>query len=230
MTKLSKKTLAKLAHFKLQRLNTITDVIKEMIQRANKYNIRVICDFNEAQFIVSPGMDNDTAYNLWKAETDRQKKQWSKSMRAEVYRREEEAYEKRRTAKRVKVLEMLEKNKIQILRGKSSAFKIAVHENSVDIHGPAAVNFAIAWAVAMQQAFSKGQKIADVAKQLADEVDYEKILGFQYNLAVSLLVRFWKHGEELRRWRNLNTQLGNKGEEANKTKGAVLNPALMSSK
>jgi len=49
-----------------------------------------------------------------------------------------------------------------------------------------------------------------------------------YGWAVSFLASFWKYGEELRRWHNLDTQLGDEGEQANKEKGATLNPALLS--
>lgn len=48
-----------------------------------------------------------------------------------------------------------------------------------------------------------------------------------YGMAVSILASSWEHGEELRQWHNLDSQIQNEGEEANKKKDAVLNPALM---
>jgi len=47
-----------------------------------------------------------------------------------------------------------------------------------------------------------------------------------YGASVSVLAKCWEHGEQLRRWHNLKTQLGNEGEKANE-KGGVLNPALL---
>ena len=47
-----------------------------------------------------------------------------------------------------------------------------------------------------------------------------------YGAAVSTLVAVWEHGEALRRWHNLKTQIGNEGERANAS-GGVLNPALL---
>ncbi|MDA8315367.1 MAG: hypothetical protein M0010_09365 [Actinomycetota bacterium] len=44
--------------------------------------------------------------------------------------------------------------------------------------------------------------------------------------AVSVLASCWVHGEELRRWHNLDTQIGTEGEKANAS-GGVLNPALL---
>lgn len=43
------------------------------------------------------------------------------------------------------------------------------------------------------------------------------------------LSRFWEHGEALRLWHNLDTQIKNEGEIANKT-GGVLNPAILNIK
>jgi deoxyribonuclease V len=45
--------------------------------------------------------------------------------------------------------------------------------------------------------------------------------------AMSILSQVWVHGEQLRRWHNLKTQIRNEGEKANES-GGVLNPALLS--
>jgi hypothetical protein len=52
------------------------------------------------------------------------------------------------------------------------------------------------------------------------------VTGFQYGMIVSILAKCWVHGEELRKWHNLKTQIGNEGEKANKN-GGVLNPAML---
>jgi hypothetical protein len=41
-----------------------------------------------------------------------------------------------------------------------------------------------------------------------------------------VLASCWEHGEELRRWHNLKTQIRDEGEKANES-GGVLNPALL---
>lgn len=45
-------------------------------------------------------------------------------------------------------------------------------------------------------------------------------------MAVSMLVQCWEHGKQLRRWHNLETQIGDEGEKANAL-GGVLNPAVL---
>lgn len=227
MSTLSKKDLAKLAYIDTRPGEHISKVVDEMVRRANVYNIRVTCVFNEAQFTVNPNMGADEAYGLWQAEMERQGQQWRKSMKAEVSRRQQEAREERDVIRGQNVHAMLEQDKLQVSLFKRSAFNEAVRKNSADGYSAAAINFAIAWGVAMQQALRHGKKIAEVAKELSHEVDYEGITGFQYGCAVSFLAQFWKHGKELRHWHNLDTQLGNEGEEANKKKGATLNPALL---
>jgi hypothetical protein len=47
-----------------------------------------------------------------------------------------------------------------------------------------------------------------------------------YGAGVSMLSQVWEHGEQLRTWHNLKTQLRDEGERANKS-GGVLNPALL---
>lgn len=228
MSNLSKKDLAKLASISPRLGSNISEVVKEMVRRANTYDIRVTCVFNDAQFTVSPGMSTDEALQLWQTEMERQGQQWRKSMKAEVSRREQKAREERDVVRGQNVRTMLAAEKFQVPLFKRAAFSKAVRMNSKDGYSAATVNYAIAWGVAMQQAMRKGKKIADVAKELSHEVDYEGITGFMYGCAVSFLAKFWKHGEELRKWHNLDTQLGSEGEKANKKKGATLNPALLS--
>jgi hypothetical protein len=45
--------------------------------------------------------------------------------------------------------------------------------------------------------------------------------------AVQILSEGWVHGEELRQWHNLDTQIRDEGEKANR-EGGVLNPTLLS--
>ena len=95
-----------------------------------------------------------------------------------------------------------------------------------DPYGAACVAFAERWARMMQAEMAKGAKLADIAKATSHAADEEGITGFMYGCAVGELSASWAHGEELRRWHNLGTQIGTEGERANET-GGVLNPALL---
>lgn len=88
------------------------------------------------------------------------------------------------------------------------------------------------WAEAIEEQIDAGVALADCAKAVFSTVDRDLgrwggLTGFQYGCAVSILAQVWEHGEELRRWHNLDTQIGDEGERANET-GGVLNPALLS--
>jgi len=98
--------------------------------------------------------------------------------------------------------------------------------NNRDGYGGAAVVYAARWAHLMEQRMAEGQSLADVAKQASHDADHERISGFMYGAAVSILAHAWAHGEELRRWHNLETQIDHEGEQANES-GATLNPALL---
>ena len=79
----------------------------------------------------------------------------------------------------------------------------------------------------MQLAMIEGRTLRDAAESASYEADIDGITGFMYGAAVSILSQCWKHGEELRRWHNLSTQIKDEGEKANDS-GGVLNPAVLS--
>lgn len=100
-------------------------------------------------------------------------------------------------------------------------------EKNKDPYGAACVEYAESWARLMQSEFSKGKKIADCAKETSHQLGFLGITGFMYGCAVQMLAKCWKHGEALRMWHNLDTQIKDEGEKANED-GGVLNPALLS--
>lgn len=99
--------------------------------------------------------------------------------------------------------------------------------NNQDPYGAAGFRFAARWANFMEREMAIGKKLADVAKNTSHEANDDGITGFMYGCAVSVLSQCWQHGEELRRWHNLDTQIHTEGEKANEN-GGVLNPALLS--
>jgi hypothetical protein len=104
-----------------------------------------------------------------------------------------------------------------------------VEVNSKDGYSKCCVDYAKAWAEAMEERIAAGATVGDCAKEMSHEVDRRPefgITGFMYGAAVSMLSKTWKHGQELRRWHNLDTQIGGEGAKANES-GGVLNPALL---
>ena len=87
-------------------------------------------------------------------------------------------------------------------------------------------SYAEDWADLMEVAMSEGKELEDVAEKLSHVADTDGITGFMYGASVGILSLHWEHGEQLRQWHNLDTQVGTEGEKANKD-GGVLNPALI---
>jgi hypothetical protein len=98
--------------------------------------------------------------------------------------------------------------------------------NNQDPYGNACYQYASEWATRMEQAIANGGKIAEIAKPTSHDADDEGITGFMYGCAVNILAKVWIHGEALRLWHNLDTQIGTEGERANES-GGILNPALI---
>lgn len=107
----------------------------------------------------------------------------------------------------------------------------AAWQHQVDInddpYGSGVIRYAERWADAMETAMGAGESLEDCAKRTSHEADTEGITGFMYGCAVQILAHVWGHGEALRRWHNIDTQIRDEGERANEA-GGVLNPALLS--
>lgn len=115
------------------------------------------------------------------------------------------------------------------MRLKDSAAWQSWVDSNRDPYGKCCVDYAKAWAEEMERLMDVGFKLEDIAKKASHDVDQRPefgIAGFMYGAAVSMLAQAWEHGEELRRWHNLDTQIGTEGERANDS-GGTLNPALL---
>lgn len=97
---------------------------------------------------------------------------------------------------------------------------------NTDPYGRCTVDYANSWAVLMEAEMAAGKTLEQMADTTSHQADTEGITGFMYGCAVGILAGVWIHGEQLRRWHNLDTQLGHEGERANES-GGVLNPALL---
>jgi hypothetical protein len=114
----------------------------------------------------------------------------------------------------------------RVKAGQESAYADWKAKND-DPYGGAAFEFLEQWAVLMEAEIASGEKleaVADACSKKADEAF--GITGFMYGCAVSVLSQCWEHGETLRRWHNLKTQIGDEGERANRD-GGTLNPATL---
>lgn len=76
-------------------------------------------------------------------------------------------------------------------------------DNNKDPYGARVVKYAEDWARLMQVRLANGETIQDCAEETSRIADDDGITGFMYGAAVSILAGVWKHGDELRRWHNL---------------------------
>jgi len=97
---------------------------------------------------------------------------------------------------------------------------------NTDPYGGRVMSYAEDWANFMEREIAKGQTLEQCADRTSREADTDGITGFMYGAAVATLAAVWEHGDALRRWHNLKTQIGNEGEKANES-GGTLNPALL---
>ena len=114
---------------------------------------------------------------------------------------------------------------MQIQSGRQTAYDEWKAKNT-DSYGAACFRYAEAWAALMEKRLELGERLEDFAEATSHEADTEGITGFMYGVAVSILSECWEHGERLRRWHNIDTQVDIEGEKANED-GSILNPAIL---
>ena len=66
----------------------------------------------------------------------------------------------------------------------------------------AVLKFAETWALLMQAEMTNGALLEDIANDTSDKADIEGITGYMYGVAISILCKVWKYGDELRKWHN----------------------------
>lgn len=132
-------------------------------------------------------------------------------------------YERNRAEKRARFEAEVEGVALDL--SDAEAWASWVEANS-DGYGSGVMRYAEAWARLMQARMAAGNELEAVAKQASHDADVEGITGFMYGCAVSMLAQAWAHGERLRRWHNLDAQIGDEGARANEN-GGTLNPALL---
>lgn len=222
----------------------IIDSIKEMIRLAKKGNFTAKQELNGVTVLVNGDSNADLIFRDQQraqsgyikgdvgpypaAKLTAEDKANDTRVEAENERERQKRqaeYDKKARAHREKVEAKLA-NALAIELADEAGWKKSKQVNS-DGYGGAVMTYSERWARLMQVEMSNGKKLADVADATSQEADLEGITGFMYGCAVSQLASCWKHGDELRRWHNLKTQLGNEGEKANES-GGVLNPALLS--
>jgi hypothetical protein len=115
---------------------------------------------------------------------------------------------------------------MKIKEGQEQIYADWKAKNQNDAYSARIFSYAETWADLMELHIGEGKKLEDIADKQSHEADTDGITGFMYGAAVSILSQCWLHGEQLRIWHNLKTQIGTEGEEANEN-GGVLNPAIL---
>lgn len=205
---------------------TVSDAAEALVALAKEKGRAVTADFNEVVLTATPTTDAasilghyDAETNKRRAEHEREHQAWLRTpagQAAQRKEREREDYLEAETAAGLPAFDVAD----------DVAWRKCVDANS-DGYGACCVRYAARWANYMEKAMVAGATVIDCAKPCSRTADLEGITGFMYGAAVSMLAQCWRHGEELRRWHNLDTQIRDEGEKANE-QGGTLNPALLS--
>ena len=200
----------------------VSETAKRMVALAKKTKGPVTVKFNDIALTAKPGDNPEVIVQYYQTESNRRHEEYVKSPEHKKRQREaQEAQQRQDLMLKGALAAAPEKMTLRDEKG----WKKAVATNT-DGYGGGVISFAERWARLMEGRMANG----DTLEACADEVSSlanNGITGFMYGCAVSILSQVWVHGEQLRRWHNLKTQIGHEGEKANAS-GGVLNPALLS--
>lgn len=186
----------------------VSDVAEKMVALARESDDEVTADFNGITLTARADSCATTIAADYSAECSRRHEAYVNS--DEYKRRQREAEEKQRQQDLL-LQGALSVAPEHLTLKDAEGWRKAVESNT-DGYGSAVIRYAERWARLMESRLMGGESIASSAEQMSHLADNEGITGFMYGCAVSILSSVWIHGEELRRWHNLATQLGHEGE------------------
>lgn len=201
----------------------ISEACKEAVAMAINENCNVTFNFNVIELTATPSSSPAALAQFYSDECSRRREAYIAS--PEYKARQEESTRKESETKVAREAALVGVPKKMTLRD-AEGWKKACDANK-DGYGSAVMTYAERWACMMEARMAKGERIADIADECSNLADQEGITGFMYGCAVSTLAAVWVHGEALRLWHNLKTQLRDEGKRANDS-GGVLNPAILS--
>lgn len=201
----------------------ISTMIAEMVDVAKFTNQEVNGEFNGVVVTANPKSLPEALAAWWMDEMNRRSEEYHNSDEYKQQQREAEEAQRRKELMLEYALQSAPE-KMTLLD--EEGYKKLI-ETKTDGWGSAVMCYAELWARLMEGRIANGATIEGCADETSHLADNEGITGFMYGHAVSVLSHVWIHGEQLRRWHNLSTQIGNEGEKANET-GGVLNPSLLS--
>lgn len=197
---------------------SINDAASQMVDLAKSENCLVISKFNDVEIDCAPESSPSDIVKYYHEECERRRAIYEASpagieskLRQQEYRRQSDAA----AAEGILPFEIAD----------PEGWAVMIDKNT-DPYGACTMRYAARWANYMEREMATGKTISKMADATSSEADKEGITGFMYGCAVSILAHHWKHGEALRLWHNLKTQIGTEGEKANES-GGVLNPALL---
>jgi hypothetical protein len=206
----------------------LSDIAKEMVSRAEKYQVRTYTYFNGIYLVCEPRKDTvESLVDLFDQKSMEEAERYERTFRHKLFEREMKA-KRKEAEERWKIVEgWMEEERMKIRFFKFFKYRKAKKINSSDSYSNRVVTYAHEWAVGMQRAMREGKEMSEVAEEISHFVDYDGIIGFMYGCAARFISCFWKHGEEFRQWFNLENQIGDEGEKANEKTNSILNPAVL---
>lgn len=204
--------------------DSITHTAEEMVKLANFTGQPVTAMFNDIPLDTAPGGDPDGIVRSYTEEMERQRQEYEAS--PEYAKRQQEMKERDEQKARDLTAALASAPATPTMRDEEGWQK-SVEANKDGGYSEAVMIFADQWARIMEAKVAAGAKIEECADEACGVANNVGLTGFQYGCAVSILSQCWTHGEALRVWHNLKTQIGTEGEKANES-GGVLNPALLS--
>ncbi len=202
--------------------DNVTDAAQQMARLAKKKGQPVSCNFNDIELVCQPGESGEAVAQRYVEELERR----SEAYRASPEYKQRKLEAEQRDREKALLRELVLVGVPEKITLSDPVIWQSWLDSNTDEYGGRVCSYADEWGRMMEGQIAKGKTLEQCAEETSLAADYDGITGFMYGAAVDMLSKAWIHGEQLRKWHNLKTQIGNEGEKANES-GGVLNPALL---
>lgn len=185
----------------------INNAAEQMIAKANETGANYSLKFNGTDLYAHPGDTVDAAVDDWDKRGREAHEAWKLSPEGIEYARKEAIRVAERDAEIARRRQYWIDNPLpdppfQMSDPDGWAECVAANGEDEHTYGGCGIVFAKRWACMMERDMAAGMTVSETAKLRQFEADVEnQMTGFQWGCALSILCQVWKHGDDLRAWR-----------------------------
>lgn len=170
---------------------------KKAVEVARQRNETVMFSFNGAVVEARPEDTPETVFEAWDAEMERLRRVYLES---DEYKKAQKRQAKRDAEIAARAATYPDYPTFDVI---NTELYNEVVERNKDSIGRSIVQYAHRWAWKMEQEMAAGKSLSRIARRASHHADIDGQSGLSHGLARNFLIYTWKHGDALKRIKNI---------------------------